>query len=337
MRGRRVAGSLAVGVAAVAWVATSATLARTGEVVTPTDLEAWYNVSPQTLLRGLPPVQPYPPGTLHVGVAAGNEESRTYLTLDLSAVPDGTPLDGGVLVLPLAPDGGTRNPEAARLEACLAPDPGPSVHGSLDPPPAVDCATSSAALRDADGAGFTVDLGPFGDRLRDGGLALVAAAEGRAPGETWHLAFHPRDSDDQDAIPITARFSAAPSAEVPGEGSPNASVAAPPSAGADAGPGETIVGLLPGLGPVGPGLVPSTAIAATQVDAPPAEPRPAPGVAPRPITPAATVTSGGFRYGAVFGLPLALLAFVAYFGAALTRDVPPAVRRDPVSPPRQEG
>jgi hypothetical protein len=38
------------------------------------------------------------------------------------------------------------------------------------------------------------------------------------------------------------------------------------------------------------------------------------------LDPAAAIGEPGFKYGAVFGLPLALLAFVWYFGAALTRD-----------------
>lgn len=335
MTRRRVAAALAVLLVAATAGATSA---QSREVVAPTDLESWYNVSPQAALRGLPPVQPYPPGTLHVGVAAGNEESRTYVTLDLAALSADTPLDTGVLVLPVAPDGGTRNPQSAAFEACLAPDPGPSVSGSLDPPPAIDCSVRAGAVRAPDGTRFTIDLAPFGDRLRDGGLAIVSSVEGRAPGATWHVAFHRNDSEAADAAPITARFAVPPTASSSTGSSstvPTRTSEALPgrsSAGTDRDPDETIVDL-PSQGAAAGSATSGPIAGVAPSGAPPArEERPSSDVAAQPIAPVAAVASGGFRYGAVFGLPLVLLAFVAYFGIALTRDVRPAAPRGPASP-----
>src|SRR5438128_3904999 len=62
--------------------------------------DAWYSASaactssPAGCLPAGAPA-PYSAKTLHVGVAAGQEESRTYLSLDLAALPAGTALTGG--------------------------------------------------------------------------------------------------------------------------------------------------------------------------------------------------------------------------------------------------
>jgi len=335
--------AMAAGVLVVASTASLVSSASAGEVVALTNLESWYNVSPQTSLRGLPAVDPYPPATLHVGVAAGNEESRTYLTLDLSGVDPNT---AGVLILPVAPDGGTRNPESAKFEVCLAPDPGPRVSGSLDPPPAMDCSVRSPAVRDVSGARFTVDLAPFSGRLQKGGLALAATAEGRASGTSWHVAFHRKDSKATGAMPITARFPVQPSATHPAGGEavapdrPTATAGAvEPSAVVGIGADEPVVDVGSSLGTLNPGVVssePIVGVAPVGASAAGGE-VPSTGVAAQAVTRATSVAAGGFRYGAVFGLPLVLLAFTAYFGVALTRDVRPAAPRERVARESQEG
>ena len=49
-----------------------------------------------------PSVNPFPAGTLHVAVTAGEEQSRTYIKLALDSLPFGAQLQGGTLSLPVA-------------------------------------------------------------------------------------------------------------------------------------------------------------------------------------------------------------------------------------------
>ena len=69
--------------------------------------EAWYSASPVdtcTSPIGCPPgsTSPYPADTLHVGVAGGQETSRTYLAPDLTSLSPGASVVGATMTLPVA-------------------------------------------------------------------------------------------------------------------------------------------------------------------------------------------------------------------------------------------
>ena len=313
--------------------------AQPGPVVAPTAVEAWYNIAPLAA-PGLPPLNPYPPSTLHVGVTGGSEDSRTYLTLDLSRVPAGSTITGGVLILPVDPDGGTRNLEDVGMEVCLAPDPGVDAEGSLEPPPPVDCSVRSPAVLDegADRPRFRVDLAPFAARLADGGLALLASDATQADGASWHVALYRRDNEAAEAVPITATLElGAPGDDAQGgaegapaptdlgdEGTSDATGVRPPAQGSS----QPQAGPLADFGLPGDLAAPS----ATDIDPPATDTGQAPPLAggaasAQPVAIGGPLEGGGFRYGVVFVLPLALLVFVWYFGSALTAD--PASEPEP--------
>jgi hypothetical protein len=321
IRPRLVAGAA---VLLVAWAPGPAALAERAGQVASTGVEAWYNVAPLSP-GGLPPVNPYPPDTLHVGVTGGTEDSRTYLTLDLSALPPGATVVGGVLTLPVDLDGGTRDVEAAAMEACFVAEPGREVSGSLDPPPKVDCARRSPAVyRDGDRAAFTVDLAPFDD-LGDGGLALLANQSTRAEGASWHVALYGRDNESPDAVPISAVLEIALPAGGQGVAGTGPSGGSSALAGGTArldGAGTPSIAL-PDFGLPGALAAPS----ATEI----------PGAAQGPQSSGTAALSSGsaparadviasserrpYALSLAFTLPLLLLVIAGYFASVLNRPV----------------
>ena len=187
MRGRRrvlrsvgVAGALALGAVplalpAFAVPAMSGEAGRAGETQTVTvgdAAEAWYAASPADTCSApigcVPspvPSSPYPPDTLHIGYAAGEETARTYVAPALTTlVPYGATLVSGTMTLPVATDtgAGTTAPDSAHLTGCLVSAPiTDGVEGSTSKPPAIDCAIAQPAVYDAKAGTFTLDLGPF--------------------------------------------------------------------------------------------------------------------------------------------------------------------------------
>ena len=283
----------------------------------PTKVEAWYHAAatPAGARPGLPtpPVSPYPAGTLHVAVSGGTEDARTYLSLDESSLPSGAHVTGGTLALPVD-SSGSLNPETAAIDVCFAAQPGPAVAGSLDAPPAIDCAGSVRAVYEASTTTITVDLTPFVDRLRGGGLALVPSTAAETGAATWHVAFFGKGSTHPTPAAITATL------EVRDTGSPTPAATRAIGAPTYAPPGS------PHPGPIAR----SPAPIATPVAATPLAPAPVTDVGTLPnttrVTPIARVARQGFRYSVIFLLPLALLLFAGYFATALTRDPAPRTR-----------
>jgi hypothetical protein len=295
--------------------------------------EAWYRVTPTCTLptgcadlTGAP--SPYPPDTLHVGVNAGTEEARTYLQLDLAKLPAGTKPSGGTLLLPVASaEDGTRAPETAKLRACVVKGEVEEVDGSFATPPAVDCEGASAEAVFVPAAGtnpaaFTVDLAALTAAWQAGGqpgaLALLPA-ETTAPPESWHVAFSDRTRTGDGVVPITAAL-AFVSASLDTSSQKAPTVAPPPfepapapafeSSSADFG-GDTSF------------AAPALSGEAPLLPAPVAQAAPAPVPAPvQQVVPVAqSFVQGGFRYPAVFLLPLLLAVGAGWLGRALTRDL----------------
>jgi hypothetical protein len=333
--------SVAAGVLAVPLVgllaspATAATPeggARSGTLTVKAQSDAWYSsssactASPTGCLPAGAPAPPYAAKTLHVGVGAGQEESRTYLSLNLLSLPAGTALTGGTLRLPVAGMAdGSRAADTATLQACLVTASfKDDVEGSAEKPPTIDCkkATAPAKYIAATATApeqFTVDLTAFANAWAGGsaaqGIAIVPATD-TAPSSAWHVALSAHDrtgstvaapsatvsyaavgADSSDASFQTPDAQAAPAADA-GFGSGSASFAAPPLAPQPA----------------------SVPVVQAPVVQPVAAPQAAP-IAPQQIQPQAFVGTGRFAYPSVFLLPLALIAAAGWLARALTRDL----------------
>lgn len=309
--------------------------AASGEATVKPAAEAWYRTTPAC---GLPtgcadltgaPSQ-YSPETLHVGVNAGAEEARTYLRLDLAPLPAGTKPTGGTLLLPVATgsNDGTRAPETAEFQACAVNGEVTDVDGSFAQPPEADCEAASAPATFVPAEGenppaFTVDLATFPAAWEGGAtpgaLALLPAAE-TAPPDSWHVAFSQRDRTGDGVVPISAAL-AFVSASLDTSSSPAPVVEPPPFEPAPTfGSGDVGTTFDSGSSFAAPPLTVDTPL----LPEPVAQAAPAPETAPaqqQQVVPVASFVQGGFRYPAVFLLPLLLLAGASWIARALTRDL----------------
>jgi hypothetical protein len=323
---------LALALASSAAAATPPDEAAAGSATVGVATDAWYAAasactqSPTGCLPAAPQTAAYPAKTLHAGAAGGQEESRTYLTLNLTALPGGTSLTGGTLRLPIGTEQeGSLAPDSATLQACAVTGSfKDDVEGASTAPPAIDCKKATAPAKYVAAAGsapamYTVDLTPFASAWTLGaatqGIVLMPATD-TAAGSTWHATFSAHDRDVPAAQRITALVSygsaagdistpfedtTAPAAAETGTGS--ASFAAPP------------------LAPVATNQVPTSSVPqTTPVIAPQAPPEPT----VQQFQPQAAVTVGGFAYPGVFLLPILIAVACGWLGRALTRDLQPA-------------
>ena len=263
--------------------------------------ESTVGTSNESTYETLPAVPPHAEGHLDVGATAGLEDSRSYVTLDLSSIPHNAEIESATLTLPFDAAASSA-PDTATFQACVAGDSGE--------PPAEDCTTKSSAVFANDQ--FTVDLAPFLDVLRTTSLALVPVLEEAA---SWHVALYARDSEDPAAKPITATFELRDEEAVaPAPASPPAVALPPPRFAPD----------IEVASPVRP-VVPPPAIREEPAPTPP------PALGPAPFL--SDTESSRYADSLVFTLPLVLLALTWYFGAALTRPIV-VPESDEVSPRR---
>ena len=327
----RVLVGLCLTTGAVLGPALPALAAGSGTATVKPAAEAWYRVTPACALptgcadlTGVP--SPYSADTLHVGVNAGTEEARTYLQLDLAALPAGTKPSGGTLLLPVASGStdGTRAPETAKLLACVVKAEVADADGSFAAPPEADCDTASAPAEFVAAAGdkpaaFTVDLAAltaaWDSGARPGALALLPAAE-TAPPESWHVAFSDRTRTGDGVVPVSAAL-AFVGASVDTRTVKAPDVAPPPFEPAPAFQPSTSFASDAGTSFAAPAL----AAQAPLLPEPAAQAAPAPVAAPAQVVPVASFVQSGFRYPAVFLLPLLLAVGAAWIGRALTRDL----------------
>ena len=292
---------------------------RTATATVGNTAEAWYADAPVDLCTtplGCPPAEvptsPYPPDTLHVGVAGGQESARTYLVPNLAGLPYGSTVVGGTMTLPVAAatEDGTQAPESAQIEACLSTAPvTDGAEGSTAEPPKVDCTVSSPLKYDEKQSVFTVELTPLlaaTSGLLIYGIALVPDADKTAVTDAWHVAFNGRERAKADHITTLVTFQRPPVPATSG-GDPiddGAVVDGPPLQQPPAVP-------VPGAGLPNPVQEP--------VDGSPPQVAPA---APAPVAqPVAYSTE--FQYPMAFLLPLALLAGAVFFVRLFTRDALP--------------
>lgn len=320
------AGGAVLGPAVPAFAAGSGTM-----TVTPA-AEAWYRATPAcglptgcADLTGAP--SPYSADTLHVGVQGGTEEARTYLQLDLAALPSGTTPTAGTLLLPVATgsNDGTRAPASAKMQACAVKAAVQDEDGSFAKPPEADCETASAPATFVPAAGtnpaaFTVDLAAltaaWATGTTQGAVALLPAKE-TAPTDSWHVAFSARARTGAGVVPISASIAFVGSLT---STSDEASVSVPPPPFE---PAPTTA--LPPAFDAGV----ETTFAAPEMVSAPLLPAPVAQAAPaavaagaaQQVVPVASIVQGGFRYPAVFLLPLLLAIGAGWLGRALTRDL----------------
>lgn len=324
-----------------------------------TAAEAWYRPppsceSPLGCGTGAALPSPFPPGTLQVGVAAGVEESRAYVQLDVSALPPGAVPVGGTLTVPVgSPADGSRAPETAKVRLCLVTGlVTDGVEGDVAEPPAIDCMAAQSPATfvpaaDPQPAALTVDLAPFAAAWAAGalmqGLAVVPA-EGVPPTDSWHVAFSRRDRMVEGAVPVSATLlldsgsdtadadsaldlifggeqSAAPLDSSPSlDSSPPLDSSPSFDSSFDSPPAADLSLSSPSFVAEFP-AVPELPSGSEPSATPPA-------LAQQPATqPVAALpqvlTIGGFAYPAVFLLPLLLAGVAAWAGRALTRDLLP--------------
>ena len=276
--------------------------ARAESVGARPEVEAWYAAPPSCALpigcapgQGLPAIPRYPAGTLHVGLTAGIEDSRSYIKLGLSGLPSGAQVTSGVLTIPLAgPEAGTVQAETAQVMACFTSSEVAASEGTFAAPPAIDCTTSALATYvPGPPAALTVPLASFAARWAEGesnnGIALVPAPA-PAPGTSWHVAF--------------AAGTAAATLEYD-TGVVDTTPDVEPTPLIEEGGFEAIP-----LGPLASGAPLSAAAPIRDQARQPAR-----------VAPVFSVSGPGFAYPAVFALPLLLLGLGGYLGWALTRPV----------------
>lgn len=302
--------------------AAPALAAGSGTITTGLAAEAWYSTSPACALPlGCPPTASYPENTLHVGVQAGREESRSYVQLDLTSLPSGTKPAGGQLRLPVATgsDDGTLRPETAKLRACLLSEPVKEASGETAAElPKADCEAAGvdAVFVPAAGAvpaAFTVDLAELATSWTSaqapGGIALVPAEV--APTDLWHVAFSGKDRTGAGVVKPTAAVSYVATVVDVAEAPPPFVEAPVQTTPIESGTSVEVPALDPAPVPVAP-AAPAPVAQGPAVAAPQA---PAPALTP------VSLVSGGFRYPAVFLVPLLLAGVAGWLGRALTRDL----------------
>ena len=280
--------------------------------------EAWYATAPIdvcTTPLGCPPQQvptsPYPAGSLHVGVAGGQETARTYLLPALASLPTGATLLSGTMTMHVdtSQADGTLSPASAKILACLVTAPfTDGTAGATAAAPATDCTTSAKPTYDASGGVLTLDLDTFLHAWNAGspqlGIALVPNATQTTQTDAWHLTIEGRRQSGAKPVTSTISYRPPPADEIPGV-TPLVPAAVPPAAP----PSVPSVGSLPPATSAGGATGPAPVVAAQPATT---------GTVTRPVAFAGPVTTP-----AAFLAPLALLAGLVFFARLFTRDVTP--------------
>jgi hypothetical protein len=314
-----VAGSTAFGFVPLASADSDLTL-------TPT-VEAWYQPNPTCLtpagcvtsvappvippveLPSLPAANPYPAGSLHVGVTAGTETARSYLRFPFEQLV-GKTVTGATLTVPLdvAPQGGSTTPEASKVALCETSSSGiTATEGTIDAPPSSDCtATVRATYVATPAPHLQATLGAMAADLPGiTGLVLLPDKAKTGQSDAWQVAFsaHTRtDAAKTAPASLTVTFE---------DGTTN------PGGPVDT-PAEPVVD--PGTGIVSE---PGTGFTVPTIQAPTTD-----GIAPTVQNPTEAAPQAepklvtiGYAYPVVWLLPLAFLILVPATARAITKDL----------------
>jgi hypothetical protein len=308
--------------------------AESKKVEIETAVEAWYHTADDTVLPSPAPVpvapepaNPYAEDTLHVAIAGGQEEARTYITLDLADLPTPFELGEAILTLPIDPNDGSLNADTSRVQVCLSDLSAKSQEGSFESPPKPDCKTSAPASYFKEPfPHLRADITDFGDDLAFSGLAILPTDRAKEKQDTWHVAFYGKKNKAKEAKPITAKLTILPAEDPfdldgptapPLDGGSTGETGGGEAPSFDSGGGSIDLGFQDSAS--GPSLDPAEP--AQNEPAPePVEPGDDPEVAAAPELDL-TTNEVEPAYTIVWALPLLLLALSLYLGPALTRDV----------------
>lgn len=301
----------------------SLALAEAGELQVPNAAEAWFATPPADDCASpagcppviVPPVPLYPAHTLHVGIAGGLENARSYLNLDVSSLPADATATTGTLVLPVSTDAQAGNAQvaAAQIVACLSVERVPDgVEGSYAKPPAISCSATARASYQAKTGTFTIDLANFLRAWNAGeprlGLVLLPAA-GSPATEAWHVAFNGRGLQGVPHISSTLNLTS--TAPVDPSGPPVVLAPVPPPGAL---PGSGVVPV-PVLGPVVQTSGPAQEV---ELAAAPA------AAAAAQITGPTEAADHAFHYPQLLLLPWVLAIGAVYLVRTLLADPKPA-------------
>src|SRR3954451_17377943 len=286
-------------------------------VTVPDVAEAWYAAAPIgvcTTPLGCPPDQvpteAYAAGSLHVGVADGQETARSYVQPDFTQLTGATLLSGTMtLHVDTGQSDGSLTPESAKILACLVTAPfTDGTAGSTSAPPATDCTTSAHPAYNASSGVLTVDLGPFLHAWNRGapqlGIALVPNQTQLTQTDAWHVTIEGHKQAGAKPVTSTIDYRPAP---------------------VDALPGVTLPPPAPVTQPVPASVAVSASMLASVTGGPVSVPAPVVAAAPPP----ATVAQRPVAYARpitkpiAFLAPLALIAGILFFARLFTRDATP--------------
>lgn len=312
---------------------------------------SWYRPNPTCqLLIGcvdVPIPSTYPEGTIHVGVAAGIEESRAFVAVD---IPQGKTLVGATLTLPVGPAvDGSVAPDTARLQACLATGRfKPEDQGVSTQSPTPLCVFSSPVelVEQDDPAAavqpvMTVDLAPFLETwaTEQTGIVALLPASDIGPTDIWHVAFStpdresvlpdtggeaPPEADTLTAQPISVEFTLGEPVEPTRPDQDN-----------DPDPGESVAegGEVSGGGTSSGGFEPADPPAVAEPELGPAPTEESAGgdeapvvtAEPAPVSGPAAVL--GYPYPGAYLVPLLLALGLVWAARAFTMDLTSRGRR----------
>lgn len=278
--------------------------------------------------------------TLQVGAAVGRDRARTFLSLDVRAIPLGGFITGGTLTLPVLTDeeSGSIRPEAAKLAACAVSGPIKSVQrGGPADEPDFDCKTTAVLRYNAEAKPptFTVDLKPFASTLSFGGVAIVPSKAARDAGETFQVAFPAKGHASKSKITASLTYDPpvdlSPTTPTGPQPPPTTGRPPPPPADtifdpppADSGGADT-PSFSPGVGELtgasGDFAAPA-APAAPAAQTPVTAPQPQAAAPQAPVPAAAPVGATAFyAYPGIWLAPLALLGMAGLLARSLTGEI----------------
>lgn len=324
-----VAGSAAFGFVPLAYGSTDATIVPS--------VEAWYQPNPTCLTPAgcvttgslpvappaappsLPAANPYPAGSLHVGVSAGTENARTYLRYPFEQL-DGKSVTAATLEVPLDvnPQDGSTMPETSKVVICETSSSNITAsEGTIDAPPPSDCKVSVPMTYVATPQPhLQANLGAMaGDLPGITGLVLLPDASKVMQGDAWQVVFsaHNRADASKTApakVTVTYEDGSTDSTDLGSDPFTdpvvNTPVVAQPGTGIVSDPGTGFAAVPQVEAPSTTSVPPTVSTPDTTVQQPVSEPK---------------LVTVGYAYPAVWLLPLGFLILIPVTVRALTKDL----------------
>lgn len=313
------------------WSAKASATPGYGTASLPTQIEAWYwtvgCTSPVGCGAVVPPSNPYPANTLHVGYTASQQIEASYFTLNTAALPAGSVITQATLYLPVATDSpaATLNASSAQIRICPTTQSFRSADFATSKPPATDCNIEAAAMYDPGSSEpyFTVNLAPLLKASRGSltGVGIGVLPDSNQTSGSWQVSLNGRARHVPGQAPITAAVTYQPGRAVPAPAglSPTPPARTPTSSASANLPTRLTNPFVPPATPTGaatPTLAPTQASGAPALGAGPSQQSQSPT---ERVSPAAVIRGG--QYGMVWAVPLGLIALAWLIYTTATRDL----------------